>query len=102
MTKHILQPHGFPVDKISTVDETLSEILNIVVNSNSVGKNDISSTSFTKSTLKRMMSAIERLNASITSNRKDGIGMIKNKTAHNRYNPTPKSVFLTYSIPPFR
>lgn len=41
-----------------------------------------------------MMSAIERLNASITSNRKDGIGMIKNKTAHNRYNPTPKSVFF--------
>lgn len=26
-----------------------------------------------------MMSAIERLNASITSNRKDGIGMIKTK-----------------------
>lgn len=41
-----------------------------------------------------MMSAIERLNASITSNRKDGIGMIKNKIAHNRYNPTPKSVFF--------
>ena len=32
--------------------------------------------------------------SSITSNRKDGIGMIKNKIAHNRYNPTPKSVFF--------
>ena len=30
-----------------------------------------------------MMSAIERLNASITSNRKDGIGMIKNKIARD-------------------
>ena len=66
----------------------------MVVNSKSVGKNDISSTSFTNSTLKSIMSAIERLNASIISKRNDGIGMIKNKTAHNRYIPTPKSVFF--------
>ena len=37
---------GSPVERISLVDETLSEILKMVVKSNSVGKKDISRTSF--------------------------------------------------------
>jgi hypothetical protein len=66
------------------VDDTFKEIRKIVVNKSSVGKKDISSTSFTYSTLNNMMSAMEILNASITSKRKDGIGIMKKITAARR------------------
>jgi hypothetical protein len=80
------------------VDDTFNEIRKIVVNKSSVGKNDISSTSFTKSTLNNIMSATERFRASMMSKSHDGIGMIKNITAHSRYAATPMSDFL---IEPF-
>jgi hypothetical protein len=66
----------------------------MVVNKSSVGKKDISSTSFTYSTLNKTMSAIDRLRASITSSKKDGIGIIKKITAASKYKPTPTSSFL--------
>jgi hypothetical protein len=76
------------------VEDTFNEIRKIVVNKSSVGKNDISSTSFTKSTLNRMISAMERFKASITSKSQDGIGMIKKITAQSKYAATPMSDFL--------
>ena len=84
-----------PVVRISRVDETLSEILNIVVNSNSVGKKDISNTSFTNSELNKIIRAMAMLNANIISKRILGIGIIKNKTAKSKYTATPKSDFFT-------
>ena len=86
---------GFPVDRISLVDDTFNEIRNIVVNKRRVGKNDISRTSFTKRTLNRIISAIPIFIASITSKSKEGIGMIKNITAQSKYKPTPISAFFT-------
>ena len=84
---------GFPVVKIRRVEETFNEIRKIVVNKRRVGKNDISSTSFTKRTSNKMIYAKEILIASMTSKSMDGIGMIKNNTANNRYAPTPMSAF---------
>ncbi len=75
---------GFPVERISLVDETLSEILNIVVNKSSVGKKDISSTSLTKRQLKSTTRATEILKASMMSRTKEGIGRIKNIIAATR------------------
>ena len=72
---------GSPVDKINRVEETFNEIRNMVVNNNSVGKNDISSTSFANNALKRIIIAREILIASMTSNKIEGIGIIKNMTA---------------------
>ena len=56
----------------------------MVVNNKSVGKYDISSTSFTNKTLNRIIRATERLNASITSSKPEGIGTIKKITAQSR------------------
>ena len=56
----------------------------MVVNNNSVGKNDISSTSFANNALKRIIIASEILIASMTSNKIEGIGIIKNMTAARR------------------
>ena len=75
---------GSPVDKINRVEETFNEIRNMVVNNNSVGKNDISSTSFANNALKRIIIASEILIASMTSNKIEGIGIIKNMTAARR------------------
>ena len=85
---------GSPVRRIKRVDETFNEMRKIVVNSNNVGKNDISSTSFTNNTLNRIIKAIAILKASITSNNNDGIGTIKKTTAQSKYNPTPISAFF--------
>ena len=60
---------GSPVERISLVEDTFREIRKIVVNKSNVGKNDISSTSFTNSELNNITSAIEILIASITSNK---------------------------------
>ena len=75
---------GFPVERIRRVDDTFKEILKMVVNNKSVGKYDISSTSFTNKTLNRIIRATERLNASITSSKPEGIGTIKKITAQSR------------------
>ena len=86
---------GFPLVRISFVEETLREILKIVVNSKSVGKKDISKTSCTNRTFIRTINAMDILNAIITSSKKLGIGMIKNATAASKYSAIPTSVFLT-------
>ena len=72
---------GSPVVRISLVDETLSEIRNIVVNKSSVGKKDISSTSFAKRQLNNITRATAILMPSNMSRRKLGMGMIKNMIA---------------------
>ena len=72
---------GEPVVKIRRVEETLSEIRKIVVNSKIVGKFDISRTSLQKIVFIRMINATEILSASITSSIADGIGTMKNTTA---------------------
>jgi hypothetical protein len=60
------------------VDETLSDILNSVVNSNIVGKVDILRTSGEKSALNRTIIAIDMLKATSISSSHDGIGIMKN------------------------
>ncbi len=91
---------GFPVVRIRRVEETFSEILKIVVNNSNVGKNDISRTSFTNKQLNSTTSAMEMLNASITSSKPLGIGTIKNTTAASKYSATPTSAFFNVN-PPF-
>ena len=71
---------GAPVERISLVDDTFSEILKIVVNSKRVGKKDISSTSFTNNVLNSIINAIEILIAIITSNKVELIGTMKKIT----------------------
>ena len=72
---------GSPLFKIKRVEDTFSEIRKIVVNNSSVGKNDISSTSCTNRQLNRITSATDILKISNMSNRKEGIGTIKNMIA---------------------
>ena len=76
------------------MEDTFREILNSVVNSNNVGKNDISKISCTNSALNRMINAMEMLTISITSNKMLGIGIIKKITAQSRYAAIPKSAFF--------
>ena len=85
---------GAPVERISLVDDTFSEILKIVVNSKRVGKKDISSTSFTNKVLNNIINAIEILIAIITSNKVELIGTMKKITAASKYNATPMSAFF--------
>ena len=85
---------GSPVVRIRRVEDTFREILNSVVNSNNVGKNDISKISCTNSALNRMINAMEMLTISITSNKMLGIGIIKKITAQSRYAAIPKSAFF--------
>ena len=93
---------GSPVFKIRRVDDTFKEIRKIVVNSKSVGKNDISSTSCTNRQLNRMTSAMEILKISSISSKKEGIGTIKNTIAANRYKATPTSApRFAITLPPF-
>ena len=75
---------GSPVLKINLVEETFSEIRKIVVNKSNVGKNDISNTSFTNNALNKTIRAIDILIANITSNKIEGIGIMKKMTAHNK------------------
>ena len=77
---------AYPSLKISFVDETLSDILKIVVNNSIVGNAAISSTSF----------AYNELN-NITSNH-EGIEIIKNKTAASIYMPINKSFFFSFTL----
>jgi hypothetical protein len=87
---------GSPVERISLVDETLSEILKMVVNKSSVGKPDISSVSFAKRQLKTIKRAILILNKIRKSSIHDFIGIMKNITAAKRYIATNISFLLFF------
>jgi hypothetical protein len=76
------------------VEETFKEIRNNVVNNSSVGKNDMSKTSWTKSALNNTINAMEILIANMQSNKMEGIGTMKNMTAQSKYKATPTSAFL--------
>jgi len=90
---------GSPVVKINFVVETFKEILNIVVNNKMVGKADIFKTSLVNIALNNITMESAILKASNTSRSIEGIGIIKNTIAANKYNPTAKS-FLFISNPP--
>ena len=88
-----------PSLNISFVDETLSEILKIVVNNNKVGNEAISRTSLANNVLNKITIATPILNASNISNNHDGIEIMKNNTAERRYIPMNRSfffIFITY------
>ena len=81
---------GFPVRSISLVEEIFSDILNIVVKSNIVGKLDISSASLENIALKRTIIASDKLTASNTSKSTLGIGIINIITERSTKLPIPK------------
>ena len=91
---------GSPVVKIKRVEETFKEIRNNVVNNSSVGKNDMSKTSWTKSALNNTINAMEILIANMQSNKMEGIGTMKNMTAQSKYKATPTSAFFILHSPP--
>jgi hypothetical protein len=63
------------------VELTFKEIRKIVVNNRSVGKKDISRILFTKMVFKRITKATAILKAKKKSNKKDGNGIMKKRTA---------------------
>ena len=69
---------GLPFNKISLVDDTFSDILNSVVNSNIVGNVDIFSTSTENSALNKTIIAMDILSATRTSSIIEGMGIMKN------------------------
>ena len=85
-----------PSLNISLVEETLSDILKIVVNNSNVGNEAISSTSFANKALNKTTIATPILNASSISNNHDGIEIMKNNTAERRYIPMNKSFFFIF------
>ena len=89
---------AYPSLKISFVDETLSDILKIVVNNSIVGNAAISSTSFAYNELNNITSATIILNASNISSNHEGIEIIKNKTAASIYMPINKSFFFSFTL----
>ena len=88
---------GSPVPKISLVEDTLSEILNMVVKSRMVGKACISSGSFENSAINKITSATAILNARSTSSNALGTDIIRKTMAARIYNPTNKSDFFMIS-----
>ena len=66
-----------PLVRISFVEDTLREILKIVVNNNIVGNDAISSTSFAYNALNNIISATAILSARRISSSHDGIEIIK-------------------------
>ena len=84
-----------PFFNISLVEDTLREILKIVVNNSIVGKDAISRTSLAKSELN---STTIILNASKISSNHEGIEIMKNNTAASRYIPINRSFFLIFII----
>jgi hypothetical protein len=89
-----------PSAKIKRVDEILSDILNIVVNNNNVGKLDNDSASGENNALNNITIDNVILIASIKSRRSDGIGIIMNTIAASKYTTTTISCFFMFH-PPF-
>ena len=87
-----------PFFNISLVEDTLREILKIVVNNSIVGKDAISRTSLAKSELKSTTIATRILIASRISSSHEGIEIMKNNTAASRYIPINRSFFLIFII----
>ena len=87
-----------PFFNISLVEDTLREILKIVVNNSIVGKDAISRTSLAKSELKSTTIATRILIASRISSSHEGIEIMKNNTAASRYIPINRSFFLIYYL----
>ena len=86
---------GCPVVRMSLVEDTLSDILNMVVNKSIVGKNDISSTSVANIALNMIVKATAMFIARSTSKRPDEIGTMSIMIAARRYPATPRSAFFT-------
>jgi hypothetical protein len=78
---------GSPFIRISLVDETFNEILNIVVNRSIVGKLDILSTSVEKSALNSIIIASAILNATPTSRSIAGKGTTIKMMMESMYSP---------------
>ena len=89
---------ALPFFNISLVEDTLREILKIVVNNSIVGKDAISKTSLANNELKSTTRATIMLIASKISSSHDGIEIMKNKTAARRYIPINRSFFLIFII----
>ena len=79
---------GSPFNRISLVEDTFKDIRNTVVNNNSVGKEDMFSTSFDNTELNSIIMEIIILTAIRISRITDGNGMIKNIIIAIIYIPT--------------
>ena len=94
---------GFPVVRISFVEDTFSAILKIVVNRSMVGKNDISRTSLENMTVNRIRKATPMLNARRISRSQEGMETMNMMNAAKIYSAMPASAFPIFirSLLPF-